>query len=212
MLNRGMYFIVALSLATIGLLFFQASCVEETSGETIIRTDLSTYENFQSTYRAYSVHLPVDWKIKEHRKSASLQALSPFSRSSDNQYREHVSIFPMRGTVTHNRKKGMEKESLNLNSFAARHHKQLSRTLTNFKSIQTGEQVLNGIKAKRYVYAYEDAQDAGKVLKSLVYILVYNNEAYLINGTDLAEEFNDSSKLFEEVAESIQFNLETASL
>lgn len=173
------------------------------SATTIIKTDLGTYHQVSATHRDYTINLPIDWKIKEHSKSGTLQAVEVGSKDKFN---ERIVILPMKGRVTRNQETGkMEAAKVDLTRFSKRHINNLGNQYADFKAIEIGETTLNGQRAKRCIYNYTDKNEEQDQVKVLSYILTKDYEAYIINCVAKADHFKRMKPIFEEICKSFRF-------
>ena len=174
---------------------------------TVIKTDIDEYYKYEAKHRGYTINIPTDWDVAESKKSGSLSALGPANGGVDNVFRESLMLMPKKAAVKFNKTtKEMEPQPVNLAQELEGYLGGLKNTQEGFLIRTRDETYINKIKTKRVVYESKRTLGNRSInLKSIVFVLPHEYEAYIINMTERKEVFDETRPIFEEIARSIVF-------
>ena len=127
----------------------------------------------------------------------------------DNPFRENIWLMPMKGRIKYNQKtKQMESEPIVLKDFVENHIGVLKEKHKDVEILEQKELEVNKKQAIKLVYKHlykEDHEEKKQLLQLETYILVHENEAFLVSFIESADAFEKSQKMFDEIINSLKF-------
>ncbi len=164
------------------------------------------YERVVANNHTYMLFAPSHWDKQDYGAPGYLTLERPYSNKQIDKYREKLTVSQVQGQQNINQpvaNKG--KKEISLGDFTQSHTRKLKSVLDDFKVLEHGETMINGYRAKRFVYAYKNKNEYNGTLKAIMYIFAKDGQFYIINGVDAREDFKNTREVFNKVVNSFNF-------
>lgn len=149
----------------------------------------SKYTNSENEY---TLQFPERWQVERNFMGLDAFAASPSIDQNENRSEANISV-----------QSSSLKKEYTLNEFYSENVTPLSSGLTDFKILETGNVLLNGVRGKMILYNHSTQE--GLKLRVKQYFVVNDHKGYIITGSSIANEFDRYTPMFESTAKTLRF-------
>lgn len=197
-------------LIVVNLYFAGIGCKqqERPAASNVIRHPLGNFTPYQAQLRNFKVNLPYEWTVKEYELPPAIKAsISSIAEAQTPEYAENFTFEAIPLATVYNLPKSKTDSipPFNLRTLAQWFFEDLQLKSTEYKIIEVGETLVNGVHAAQFMYVYKNPQEYAGELKALTFLVTQNNEAWLFTCTEAGSNFNKKKKKFEYILQSIRF-------